>query len=86
LYRNSTTHKPYNLAIPGCAVLCPLEKFAELLKPVIPVNWEKECRMGILSDDFAFNKLAILGQYLILTNYFIPVCSILLRILQIKGK
>jgi lysosomal acid phosphatase len=66
LYRNSTTHKPYNLAIPGCAAVCPLEKFAELLKPVIPVNWEKECKMGILPDGFAFNSLAILGQYLIL--------------------
>lgn len=61
LYRNSTKHEPYNLAIPGCAAVCPLEKFAELLKPVIPVNWEKECKMGIFSDDFAFNSLAILA-------------------------
>ncbi|PNF25318.1 hypothetical protein B7P43_G10948 [Cryptotermes secundus] len=61
LYRNSTKFRPYNLAIPGCAAVCPLEKFADLLKPVIPVNWEKECKMGIFSDDFAFNSLAILA-------------------------
>ncbi|XP_021935195.1 prostatic acid phosphatase isoform X2 [Zootermopsis nevadensis] len=60
LYRNSTTHDPYNLAIPGCASVCPLEKFADLLKPVIPVSWEKECKMGIFSDDFTFNSLAII--------------------------
>jgi hypothetical protein len=64
LYRNSTTHELYNLAIPGCDAVCPLEKFVELLQPVIPVNWEKECKMGIFPDDFTLSSLAVIGQYL----------------------
>jgi len=59
-------HEPYNLAIPGCDAVCPLEKFAELLQPVIPVKWEKECKVGIFPDDFTFSSLAVLGQYLVL--------------------
>jgi hypothetical protein len=66
LYRNSTLHEPYNLAIPGCDAVCPLEKFVELLQPIIPVNWEKECKLGIFPDDFTFSSLAVLGQYLVL--------------------
>lgn len=58
-FRNSTTREPYNLAIPGCQAACPLDDFARLLKPVIPVNWEKECKKGFLPDDF--NSLAIIA-------------------------
>jgi hypothetical protein len=65
LYRNSTTREPYNLAVPGCDAVCPLEKFVELLQPVIPVRWEKECKMGIFSDDFTLGSLAVMGQYLV---------------------
>jgi hypothetical protein len=83
LYRNSTTHTPYNLAIPGCDAVCPLEKFAELLKPVIPVSWEKECKMGIFSGDFTFSSLSVMGQYLILYvksdtySFFMQFCNLI---------
>ncbi|XP_069703816.1 prostatic acid phosphatase-like [Periplaneta americana] len=60
-FRNSTAHEPYNLIIPGCQAACPLDDFARLLKPVIPFNWEKECKKGLFSDDFAFNSLAIIA-------------------------
>ncbi|KAK7808099.1 hypothetical protein U0070_009413 [Myodes glareolus] len=42
-YRNETQHEPYPLTLPGCTHSCPLEKFAELLDPVIPEDWSTEC-------------------------------------------
>ncbi|KAL0129356.1 hypothetical protein PUN28_004216 [Cardiocondyla obscurior] len=43
--RNTTTHDPYAMTIPGCTTVCPLDKFVEILKPVIPNNWEEECKV-----------------------------------------
>uniref|UniRef100_A0A8C0ZC40 acid phosphatase n=1 Tax=Cyanistes caeruleus TaxID=156563 RepID=A0A8C0ZC40_CYACU len=42
-YRNDTSKDPYLLTLPGCTSSCPLEKFAELVSPVITENWSKEC-------------------------------------------
>ncbi|XP_050996156.1 prostatic acid phosphatase [Acomys russatus] len=42
-YRNETQHEPYPLTLPGCTHSCPLEKFVELLDPVIPQDWSTEC-------------------------------------------
>ncbi|XP_064907784.1 prostatic acid phosphatase isoform X3 [Columba livia] len=42
-YRNDTSKNPYLLTLPGCTSACPLEKFAELVSPVITENWPKEC-------------------------------------------
>ncbi|XP_071564813.1 prostatic acid phosphatase isoform X1 [Temnothorax nylanderi] len=43
--RNTTVHEPYPMTIPGCTVVCPLDKFVEILKPMIPDNWEEECKV-----------------------------------------
>ncbi|XP_026671878.1 prostatic acid phosphatase-like isoform X2 [Ceratina calcarata] len=43
--RNTTDHDPYALTIPGCATSCPLETFVKILKPMIPDNWEEECKV-----------------------------------------
>lgn len=43
--RNTTAHEPYPLTIPGCATACPLEEMVQLLKPMIPDNWEEECKV-----------------------------------------
>ncbi|XP_018403742.1 PREDICTED: prostatic acid phosphatase-like isoform X2 [Cyphomyrmex costatus] len=43
--RNTTAHEPYPMTIPGCDVVCPLDKFVELTKLIIPDNWEEECRV-----------------------------------------
>ncbi|XP_025996008.1 prostatic acid phosphatase isoform X1 [Solenopsis invicta] len=43
--RNTTAHEPYPMTIPGCTVACPLEKFVEILKPLIPDNLEEECKI-----------------------------------------
>ncbi|XP_010005784.1 PREDICTED: prostatic acid phosphatase [Chaetura pelagica] len=42
-YRNDTSRDPYLLTLPGCTSSCPLEKFAELVSPIITENWSKEC-------------------------------------------
>uniref|UniRef100_A0A8C6YRJ3 acid phosphatase n=1 Tax=Nothoprocta perdicaria TaxID=30464 RepID=A0A8C6YRJ3_NOTPE len=42
-YRNDTSKDPYLLTLPGCTSSCPLEKFAELVSPMIAENWSKEC-------------------------------------------
>ncbi|NXT45818.1 PPAP phosphatase, partial [Pluvianellus socialis] len=42
-YRNDSSKDPYLLTLPGCTYSCPLEKFAELVSPVITENWSKEC-------------------------------------------
>ncbi|XP_036143245.1 prostatic acid phosphatase isoform X4 [Monomorium pharaonis] len=44
--RNTTAHEPYPMTIPGCTVACPLDKFVEILKPMIPDNWEEECKVN----------------------------------------
>lgn len=43
--RNTTDHEPYLLTIPGCTTICPLEKFIRILKPMLPDNWEEECKV-----------------------------------------
>lgn len=46
--RNSTSDAtPIQLQIPNCEKFCPLTRLIELTEPVIPQNWEEECK----SDD-----------------------------------
>ncbi|KAF6212967.1 hypothetical protein GE061_010680 [Apolygus lucorum] len=42
-YKNSTGD-PFMLQIHGCSVACPLGQMEDLLKPVIPDDWEEECQ------------------------------------------
>ncbi|XP_012223831.2 prostatic acid phosphatase [Linepithema humile] len=43
--RNTTTHEPYPMIISGCTAACPLNKFVEILKPMIPDDWKEECKV-----------------------------------------
>lgn len=45
--RNSTKHEPHPLTIPGCDFACPLDKFMDIMKPLIMSNdeWKKECTL-----------------------------------------
>ncbi|KAL6259993.1 hypothetical protein P5V15_009901 [Pogonomyrmex californicus] len=43
--RNTTTREPYPMTIPGCTVVCRLDKFIKILKPMIPDNWGEECKV-----------------------------------------
>jgi len=42
--RNDTNVEPYKLTIPQCEEFCPLDKLVKLTVPVIPVNWDEECK------------------------------------------
>ncbi|XP_019698349.1 venom acid phosphatase Acph-1 isoform X2 [Harpegnathos saltator] len=42
--RNTTVHEPYSLTIPGCTVVCPLDRYVEIFQPIISTKWEDECK------------------------------------------
>jgi len=44
-YRNDTEVAPFPLTLPGCDVLCPLEKFKQLTGSLVPDNWSEECSL-----------------------------------------
>ncbi|KAM3922452.1 LOW QUALITY PROTEIN: testicular acid phosphatase homolog [Leptodactylus fuscus] len=44
-YRNESNKEPYELLLPGCTSPCPLGLFSQLMAPVIPQNWWKECQI-----------------------------------------
>ncbi|XP_011255201.1 prostatic acid phosphatase isoform X3 [Camponotus floridanus] len=43
--KNTTIHEPYPMTIPGCTVICPFNKFVEILKPMMSGNWSEECKV-----------------------------------------
>ncbi|XP_028606855.2 lysosomal acid phosphatase-like isoform X2 [Podarcis muralis] len=42
-YRAKQNLPPQPLVLPGCEAACPLQKFKELVSPVIPEDWQAEC-------------------------------------------
>ncbi|NWW54982.1 PPAP phosphatase, partial [Pedionomus torquatus] len=42
-YRNNTLRDPHPLTLPGCKFRCPLERFTQLVSPVLVHHWMKEC-------------------------------------------
>ncbi|XP_014844224.1 PREDICTED: testicular acid phosphatase homolog isoform X2 [Poecilia mexicana] len=44
-YRNESSSEPYPSRVPGCGGLsrCPLTSFTELVRDVMPEDWEAEC-------------------------------------------
>ena len=42
-YNHHLQVAPYPLTLPGCSTLCPLEKFEQLTRSIVPDNWTKEC-------------------------------------------
>ncbi|XP_010897675.2 lysosomal acid phosphatase [Esox lucius] len=66
-YRNDTTRDPYQLAVPGCDLFCPLDDFVRLTKPSIPEDWDKECMVeSPTKDKEVIIGLAICGSLLFL--------------------
>ncbi|XP_015263067.1 PREDICTED: prostatic acid phosphatase-like [Gekko japonicus] len=43
-FRNDTSRDPYPITLPGCSFACPLQKFADLVSPILVDDWESECR------------------------------------------
>ena len=53
-YRNDTNieQPPFPLTLPQCALNCPLSQFRSLLTPILPVNYEEECK----AEDSSFGQ------------------------------
>ncbi|KAK0130793.1 Lysosomal acid phosphatase [Merluccius polli] len=66
-YRNDSAAPAVPLALPGCALDCPLEDFIRITRPSIPVNRDKECQVpSSFSDKEVVVGLAVASCLLIL--------------------
>ncbi|XP_046387697.1 prostatic acid phosphatase-like [Ischnura elegans] len=60
LYKNGTkAEEVIELTIPGCVQHCPLDHFVEIMSPLVPVDWKRECSMRYDDDDSAINAFGI---------------------------
>lgn len=54
-YRNSSTHDPYFLHVPGCdSVACDLNQFINVVKPLLLNNWYEECHKDTENNFFIY--------------------------------
>uniref|UniRef100_A0A8D2MQM4 Lysosomal acid phosphatase n=1 Tax=Zonotrichia albicollis TaxID=44394 RepID=A0A8D2MQM4_ZONAL len=78
-YRNESGKEPFPLTIPGCQHKCPLQRFLELTDPVVPQDWEQECKVSSsMHDTELFVGLAVCGSILLLL--IILLLTVLFRI------
>ncbi|NXD20497.1 PPAL phosphatase, partial [Spelaeornis formosus] len=78
-YRNESGNEPFPLTIPGCQHKCPLQRFLELTEPVVPQDWEQECKVSSsMHDTEVFVGLAVCGSILLLL--IILLLTVLFRI------
>ncbi|XP_032919698.1 lysosomal acid phosphatase [Catharus ustulatus] len=78
-YRNESGKEPFPLTIPGCQHKCPLQRFLELTEPVVPQDWEQECKVSSsIHDTELFVGLAVCGSILLLL--IILLLTVLFRI------
>ncbi|XP_073665035.1 lysosomal acid phosphatase isoform X1 [Tursiops truncatus] len=45
-FRNESNKAPWPLILPGCPHRCPLQDFLRLTEPVVPKDWQQECRLA----------------------------------------
>ncbi|XP_069751129.1 lysosomal acid phosphatase isoform X2 [Narcine bancroftii] len=71
-YKNESSSAPYPLALPACSQSCPLDRFIEIVKGVIPDDWDKEC--GHTSNHFKIDLLlGLAGSFCLLVLIFLAV-------------
>ncbi|XP_025890629.1 prostatic acid phosphatase-like [Nothoprocta perdicaria] len=46
-YRNNSLRDPHPLTLPGCKFRCPLDRFTQLVSPVLVQHWTRECRSKV---------------------------------------
>nr|XP_033785881.1 prostatic acid phosphatase isoform X2 [Geotrypetes seraphini] len=63
-YRNDSLKEPYVLTLPGCASPCPLQKFTELVSPIIVQDWAAECGITNKNNEGVFTGLALMVGFL----------------------
>uniref|UniRef100_U5EX31 acid phosphatase n=1 Tax=Corethrella appendiculata TaxID=1370023 RepID=U5EX31_9DIPT len=52
IFYKNTTAEPIAMNIPNCGQLCPLDEMFKIYEPVLPVNWESECRLSMLQMSY----------------------------------
>lgn len=45
-FRNESNKAPWPLSLPGCPQRCPLQDFLHLTEPVVPKDWQQECKLA----------------------------------------
>nr|XP_002722108.2 prostatic acid phosphatase isoform X1 [Oryctolagus cuniculus]XP_017193500.2 prostatic acid phosphatase isoform X1 [Oryctolagus cuniculus]XP_051674422.1 prostatic acid phosphatase isoform X1 [Oryctolagus cuniculus] len=75
-YRNETQHEPHPLTLPGCTTSCPLEKFAELVAPVIPQDWSAEC---MVTSSHQVLKVILAVAFCVVSGILVVLLFILIR-------
>ncbi|KAF5920627.1 hypothetical protein HPG69_011207 [Diceros bicornis minor] len=66
-FRNESNKVPWPLILPGCPHRCPLQDFLRLTEPVVPKDWEQECRLASSpADTEVIVALAVCGSILFL--------------------
>ncbi|XP_043464721.1 prostatic acid phosphatase-like [Leptopilina heterotoma] len=72
-YKNSSA-EPTLLTLPGCVPGCPLKQFVKLTKDLIPENWEEECLIRVLRNEFLSPK----GVIVMLTSSVLMLIILLI--------
>lgn len=72
-YKNST-NEPVLLTLPGCTSNCPLDKFVEITKDVIPDDWNKECNKfssidEVIEDFFTSGYMMLLMVFMLSMSF-----------------
>ncbi|XP_069329338.1 prostatic acid phosphatase isoform X1 [Eulemur rufifrons] len=75
-YRNETQHEPHPLTLPGCTHSCPLEKFAELVAPVLPQDWSAECR---ITSDHQVLRIVLAIAFCLVSGVLVVLLFTLIR-------
>ncbi|EDL21089.1 acid phosphatase, prostate, isoform CRA_a [Mus musculus] len=75
-YRNETQNEPYPLTLPGCTHSCPLEKFAELLDPVISQDWATEC---MATSSHQVLRVILATTFCLVTGILVILLLVLIR-------
>ncbi|XP_047421058.1 prostatic acid phosphatase [Sciurus carolinensis] len=75
-YRNETQHEAYALTLPGCTPSCPLEKFAELVAPVIPQDWATEC---MITNNHQVLRVILAIAFCLVSGVLVVLLFVLIR-------
>eukprot|EP00099_Drosophila_melanogaster_P015999 NP_524917.1 acid phosphatase 1, isoform A [Drosophila melanogaster] len=66
IFYKNTTAEPLPLDIPGCGPSCPLTKLMNIYEDVLPVDWERECKLSTMMMTYEEANLGTATGILIL--------------------
>ena len=80
-YRNDTDVEPYEMILPGCSKLCPLDQFLSLTEPLRNVDILEECAVPDKDDDWSQN-LTNMAIFLFALIIVMLISSVILKLAQ----